>query len=580
MVSNKVLEKVGWAVVILVGLILCVRELREPDMWWQLRAGEWMLKNRQITTEDVFSFTHANEPWINVKWLYEVIFAFFSNTLGPEVAMLLQMVSIITILFFLKKVTAILHAKEELATGIIGAGLILLFIHAERLNGRPEMTTYTLTAVYIYLFILFRESKSKIIFLLIPLQLFWTNMHEAYGVGVVMTTIFIVGTVVESILAKKGIIKQTTQNLLLPIIVGVVTISSIIINPNGFTMLSHYIEIYTQLKENTFTNENVSFTDITYWNYASISNLILFIICTLYLWINATTGNFKIKATEIIMKYGVVYLLLYFAFFYLSLQATRNAYFFACIAFPIYAAAINSFLTRIISVKKKQTILLIMCGVSFYISVGSGFFYEKMIDREKYGLRISTSKNPIGAANFLKNNDIKGHGFVDYFSSSFLLWYLKPDFKTYIDLRDLDIYSKKFMENVFNAYAHPDAELASGETLFEYMNTIDTFQYVVVLNSPQFLRFNRYMIHQDENFELVYADGLNSLYLKKSVEYASIITKYGIKNNKEVFSAFQKSEGTTLGNTISKIFWPLYKPYTISKKENRLLKKEYLKIIQ
>ena len=54
MISIKMLKKISWWILVMVGLILCVRELREPDMWWQLRTGEWMLENQEITFQDVF----------------------------------------------------------------------------------------------------------------------------------------------------------------------------------------------------------------------------------------------------------------------------------------------------------------------------------------------------------------------------------------------------------------------------------------------------------------------------------------------------------------------------------------------
>ena len=527
-----------------------------------------------------FSYTHEGESWINVKWMYEVIFAFLSNRIGPEVVMILQMFSTLLILVLLKKLCFHVSSKKEIHTGIIGAGLLLLFINAERLNGRPEMTTYTLTAVYIYLFALYRSSQSKSILLLIPLQIFWTNMHEAYGVGVVIITIFLVGSWIEFFLEKKRILNKSIDKMMLPTIVGIIAIASIIINPNGTTMLSHYLEIYSQLKENAFTTENYSFTNSLYWNYASITNLILFLICTSFLYLNSSKGKIKIRMISILNTYGVVYLLLYFAFFYLSLQATRNSYFFAFISFPLYSLIINDVLQKIINDDRKRLMSLIVFGLLFYISIGSGFFYKNVIDREKYGLKISTSKNPLGAARFIKKNNIQGNGFVDYFSSSFLLWYLQPDFKTYIDLRDLDIYSQKFMENVFRAYSYPDSPLQSGETLFDYMDGIDRFEYVLVLNGPQFNRFNKYMIHQDRKFELVYADGLSSLYLRNTEKHAALIEKYGYKNGREIFNEFPEEKSSTFGNIISRMFWPFYTPYSVSNKEYRGIKREYFRMIK
>ena len=52
----------------LCALALAMKQLREPDMWWQLLSGKWMLENGAITRTDVFSYTMAGQKWINVKW--------------------------------------------------------------------------------------------------------------------------------------------------------------------------------------------------------------------------------------------------------------------------------------------------------------------------------------------------------------------------------------------------------------------------------------------------------------------------------------------------------------------------------
>ena len=96
-------EKVLWYFTIFLGLMLCIRELREPDLWWQLRTGEWMLENHAITFKDVFSYTYSGVDWLNVKWGYEVIIAWLSRFFGPEGVMFLNMISVALILFFIQK---------------------------------------------------------------------------------------------------------------------------------------------------------------------------------------------------------------------------------------------------------------------------------------------------------------------------------------------------------------------------------------------------------------------------------------------------------------------------------------------
>lgn len=42
------------------------------DIWWHLRAGKYILQNHQIPQQDIFSYTAAGRPWIDLHWLFQV----------------------------------------------------------------------------------------------------------------------------------------------------------------------------------------------------------------------------------------------------------------------------------------------------------------------------------------------------------------------------------------------------------------------------------------------------------------------------------------------------------------------------
>jgi hypothetical protein len=73
-----------------VAIALSIKGLREPDLWWQIRTGEWILEHLQVPTQDVFSYTFAGANWFNIKWLSEVLLALVSKATGPEWVFLLQ----------------------------------------------------------------------------------------------------------------------------------------------------------------------------------------------------------------------------------------------------------------------------------------------------------------------------------------------------------------------------------------------------------------------------------------------------------------------------------------------------------
>ncbi|MDT8306810.1 MAG: hypothetical protein RRC07_12810, partial [Anaerolineae bacterium] len=51
--------------------VVAVRKTVDPDLWWHLRTGEYILNNGLPRT-DVFSFTVPDHRWITHEWLSQV----------------------------------------------------------------------------------------------------------------------------------------------------------------------------------------------------------------------------------------------------------------------------------------------------------------------------------------------------------------------------------------------------------------------------------------------------------------------------------------------------------------------------
>ena len=49
--------------------------LHDPDTYWHLKVGEWILANGAIPQVDHFSHTMKGAPWHSHEWLAELVFA-------------------------------------------------------------------------------------------------------------------------------------------------------------------------------------------------------------------------------------------------------------------------------------------------------------------------------------------------------------------------------------------------------------------------------------------------------------------------------------------------------------------------
>ena len=56
-------------------LCLGIAYVAEPDIWWHLTSGDWILSHHAFPRVDMFSSTTLGHPWQAYSWLFEVMLA-------------------------------------------------------------------------------------------------------------------------------------------------------------------------------------------------------------------------------------------------------------------------------------------------------------------------------------------------------------------------------------------------------------------------------------------------------------------------------------------------------------------------
>ncbi len=552
------LHKIALVLLVLLGIVSCIKSVYEPDIWWQIATGNWILENGKVPTTDIFSYTYAGDPWINVKWGSEVVMALFTNSFGVELLPIIQMLVLLIMLFVLYKTSLLLinktFSKEiiRIAFGVVS--VLFLFLVNYRLNSRPEMFSHLFTTVLLYLLIRFYKTNSPFIFWLIPLQILWVNMHEAFGVGMVVSVLFTLVLWFEHLFLHRKYAVGFSHPPIKLSLATLISILSVSINPQGIKMILHPFNILGQLNENKYTEELISYNTEGYWQYQSIIMVILTAILLGYM-LKKGKGTLLTKPSSL---FGLAPTLVIFSFLYLSLTSFRNIPFFLIALFPVLVWVVGSIISSF-GTLNSWNFSLIASQVVFYIVLVNGTFYSILLPQEKYGLQVRAEMNPIGVSNFMIKHNIQGKGFVDYLSSSYLL-YKNPGFKSYIDLRDLDVFPTNFFDNVFFIYQNPSTPIQGGGTPWSFADSVDQFNYVVTLNNPQFKQFNQFLFHENPAFELIYADNLNSLFIRKTEENKNLFHQFGFKPNRAIFRQTSLPKTNTLANSISRLFKWNYQP--------------------
>lgn len=507
--QHRIKQFLPLVLLLLCGIAISIKGLREPDAWWQLRTGEWILENKSVPSQDIFSYTFAGAEWFNVKWLSEVLMALVSKATGPECIFLLQILATLGLLWVLYR-TAHLYKSSENDLSAVFTLLLLLPAIEYRIIGRPEMVSHLLCVVFVYLLLRYRSSPSKSNWWLVALQVLWANMHEAFGMGIVLTAIFTAGAWLEFFLVRKNLMSSQRNMPKELSLVLLLQICSLVLNPRGVALITKPLNIFGQVFENKYTTELFDFRSPEFWQwnvYWLIAFVCLGAVGNILYW--KTLKSKTSKAQLIAEHYGLGYFIAFIAFVYLALTAYRNVIFLALITVPFVSFGVRAIWSRIFSLQKLNAYALpavVISCIAFYMLIVSNSYYKLTGSRDRFGFQVLNDYNPVQAADFVRNNRLQGKCFSDYLTSSYLLWRLQPDFKTFIDLRDLDVFPSSFFNTFAEAVTFPEE--------FEKLDSIHHFSYIV-LYRPQFTALHKHL-YNNSRFKMAYIDNVAVVYIPES----------------------------------------------------------------
>jgi hypothetical protein len=169
--------------------ILCLREscVNDPDVWWHLRAGEWILQHRAVPQTDPFSSFGAGKFWAAYSWLFEMLIWRLFQSLGLVgiVAYTAGMAVAITVV--LHRLIRRLQADFTLAVLLtLAASYSLTRLYTPR----PWLFTVLFFALELDLLIAARRTGKMRGLLWLPVIFaLWANLHIQFIDGLVVLAI-------------------------------------------------------------------------------------------------------------------------------------------------------------------------------------------------------------------------------------------------------------------------------------------------------------------------------------------------------------------------------------------------------
>jgi len=162
----------------------------DPDLWWHLATGRYMVETGRIPRTDPFSYTAAGRPWVAHEWLAEIAMYLLYRSGGYLVAVIV-FAAIVTLTFF-----AVFRTLRLLGVSVVATTCITFWVAAMSLAGwnvRPQVFSYLFFSLYLYLLLRSRQKRDRWLWLLPGVMALWVNLHAGYIMGLMLLGMFLFG---------------------------------------------------------------------------------------------------------------------------------------------------------------------------------------------------------------------------------------------------------------------------------------------------------------------------------------------------------------------------------------------------
>ena len=157
--------------------LLMASPINDPDLWWLLRGGRYMVETRSFPTTDPFSASAAGALWVNHAWGFELLLYGVYRVAGVTGLIGMQVLFAVATFGLLYRLLRREGVGQGWAWLVIGLGAV-----ATRgfWSPRPQLVTYLCLAVLWAVLRGYRDGRTDHLLWLPPLTLVWANLHGGF----------------------------------------------------------------------------------------------------------------------------------------------------------------------------------------------------------------------------------------------------------------------------------------------------------------------------------------------------------------------------------------------------------------
>ncbi|WP_407278908.1 hypothetical protein U5817_22655 [Aromatoleum evansii] len=180
---------ISWPLVVallaLVGVLGSARfnsVLADPDTYWHLAAGRWILEHNALPRSDPFSYSMSGAPWTPHEWLSQVVLAVVNHSANwTGLVVLVALVFSGTLAYMTRFLLKRMEPVYALLFTALAAGMMM-----GHLLVRPHIFGWFLMAVWIGALVDAGEEQREPPWWTFGLMALWANLHSSFFLGLAL----------------------------------------------------------------------------------------------------------------------------------------------------------------------------------------------------------------------------------------------------------------------------------------------------------------------------------------------------------------------------------------------------------
>ena len=413
--------RVAYAAILFFGLLaMTARHAIDPDLWWHLRTGQWIVENGHIPHADPFSFTRAGQAWVSHEWLTEIIFYELWKHLGAPG--LIAFSAIVTaagfMLLYLRCPGKRYWAAAATVIGALAA--------APSFGSRPQMFTFTFASLLLWL-IETGERRPRLLLWIPPLFLLWLNLHAGFALGLALLFAYGLGLVLETALGNTPW-PQSRPLLIRIALLFVACLLLVPLNPSGAQLYRYPLDTLRSPGMRSLIAEWFS-PDFHQDMYRPL----------LFVWLSLLIALAYSRARP---RGRVMLPLLLTAF--AALDAARHVPIFILLAMPVIAAALPQTSSSVSFATHRPPSRFRPIFVGSLIVLMALLACGKWITLARSQEAREAKTFPARAVAAMHTGDFPRNIFVYYDWGGYVIWKLYPQYRVFVDGR-ADLYGDELL---------------------------------------------------------------------------------------------------------------------------------------